>query len=175
MCDELGSGIPWSKLRPRDYMRRLQLPEVLEQKGVRMDMKRLAMGTLAGGITMFVVGYLIWTVAFAGFFAANAGSATGVDRDAPIWWAAVLGVLSLAALVTLAIGWSGESSIGGGFKIGATVGFLVWFGVDFVHYAYFNLSNLTATIADPALEIVRTGVGGAVIGAVLGKMTETDS
>lgn len=138
-----------------------------------MDAKRLATGTLVGGITMFVVGYLIWTVAFAGFFAANAGSATGVLRDAPIWWAAIVGTLSLAALVTLAIGWSGESSIGGGFKIGATVGFLVWFGVDFLHYAHFNLSNLTATIADPALELVRTGIGGAVIGAVLGKTAES--
>jgi len=138
-----------------------------------MESKRLVVGTLAGGVTMFVLGYLIWSVAFAGFFAANAGSATGVDRDAPIWWAAIVGTFSLAALVTLAIGWSGESSIAGGFKIGATVGFLVWFGVDFIFYGYFNLSNLTATIADPALEIVRTGIGGAVVGAVLGSMAES--
>jgi len=143
-----------------------------EQEEVQMDMKRMATGTVVGGITMFAVGYLIWSVVFVSFFAANTGSATGVERDAPLYWAVALGALALAALVTLAIGWSGEFSIAGGFKIGATVGFLVWFGVDFIHYGWLNLSNLTATIADPALEIVRTGVVGAVIGGVLGKMKE---
>jgi len=138
-----------------------------------MDMKRLVTGTVVGGITMFAVGYLIWTVLFRSFFVANAGSATGVDREAPIYWAVALGALSLAALITLAIGWSDEASIVGGLKIGATVGFLVWLGVDFIHYGWFNLSNLTATIADPALEIVRTGIVGAVIGGVLGKMKDS--
>ena len=76
------------------------------------------------------------------------------------------------AAITLAIGWSDEFSIGGGFKIGATVGFLVWFGVDFIQYGWTNLSNLTATIVDPLLEIIRSGFVGAVIGGVLGKMKE---
>jgi hypothetical protein len=134
----------------------------------QMDTKRFVMGTVVGGITMYVVGYLIWRVAFAGFFAANAGSATGVDRESQLIWAAALGILSLAALVTLAVGTrAGAPTVGGGFKIGAIVGFLVWFGVDFIMYASTNMSNLTATIVDPLLEIVRTGIGGAVIAVVL--------
>ena len=139
-----------------------------------MDTKQLMIGTLVGGITMYLVGYLIWDLAFAGFFAANAGSATGVDRDPQLIWAVVLGTLSLAALVTLAVGSrTGSSTIGAGFRIGAIVGFLVWFGVDFILYSYTNLNNLTATIADPALEIVRTGIGGAVVAVVLGKMSSS--
>ena len=47
-----------------------------------MGIKRFVIGTLVGGITMYVVGYLIWELAFATFFAANVGSATGVARDA---------------------------------------------------------------------------------------------
>ncbi len=139
-----------------------------------MDTKRLMIGTLVGGITMYLVGYLIWDLALADFFAANAGSATGVDRDAQLVWAVVLGTLSLAALVTLAVGSRvGSSTISAGFKIGAIVGFLVWFGVDFIWYGYTNLSNLTATVVDPLLEIVRTGIGGAVIAEVLGKFAES--
>ena len=135
-----------------------------------MDTKRFMIGTLVGGITLYLVGYLIWIVAFADFFAANAGSATGVDRDAPLVWAVVLGNLSLAALVTLAVGSkAGSLTIGTGFKIGAIVGFLVWFGVDFIHYGISNISNLTATIVDPLLELVHSGIGGAVIAAVLGR------
>ena len=81
-----------------------------------------------------------------------------------------MGTLSLAALVTLAVGSkAGSLTIGTGFKIGAIVGFLVWFGVDFIHYGIWNISNLTATIVDPLLELVQSGIGGAVIAAVLGR------
>ena len=135
-----------------------------------MNTKRFMVGTLVGGLTMWGVGYLIWDLAFADFFPANAGSATGVARDAPLVWAVALGTFSLAALVTLAVGSKARSStIGTGFKIGATVGFLVWFGVDFILYGVQNVSNLTATIVDPLLELVHTGIGGAVIAAVLGR------
>ena len=136
-----------------------------------MDTKRIAIGTLTGGIVMYLVGYLIWGLLFADFFAANSGSATGVDREINIIWAVVLGTFSLAALVTLAVGsQAGSSTILDGFKVGAIVGFLVWFGVDFIHYGAMNLSNLTGTIIDPLLEIVRTGIGGAVVAMVLGKL-----
>jgi len=134
-----------------------------------MDMKRFAVAALVGGITMWGIGYLIWGLAFTDFFAANAGSATGVARDANLEWAIALGTLSLAVLITLSVSWAGGSSITEGFKLGATVGFLVWFGVDFIHYGAMNLSNLTATIVDPLLEIVRSGIGGAVIAALLGE------
>jgi hypothetical protein len=40
----------------------------------------------------------------------------------------------------------------------------------FMHFGVRNIFNLKATIVDPLLEIVRTGIGGAVIAAVLGKL-----
>ena len=52
-----------------------------------MDTKKFLLGTLAGGIVMYLTGYVIWDMAFAGFFAANIGSATGVARDAQLFWA----------------------------------------------------------------------------------------
>ena len=76
-----------------------------------MDPKRLATGTVVGGVLMFAIGYLFWTVLFAGFFEAHGGSATGMEREAPIWWAAVVGTFLLAALLTHALDWSGASSM----------------------------------------------------------------
>ncbi len=136
-----------------------------------MDTKRFVIGTLVGGITMHLIGYLIWELAFAAFFAANMGSATGVARDANLVWANMLGNFSLAALVTLAVeSRAGSSTVGKGFKVGAIVGFLVWFGVDFILYGITNIWNLTATIVDPMLESIHYGIVGAVIAAVLGKI-----
>jgi len=133
-----------------------------------MCTKRLAIATLGGGIVMYAVGYLIWDIAFAEFFASS-GSAK-VARETAFIWPQILGTFSLAALVALGVGKGKQSSIGEGFKIGATVGFLVWFGVDFIRYGMSDVLDLTATIVDPLLEIVRSGIGGAVIAALLGKV-----
>lgn len=136
-----------------------------------MDTKRFATGTLVGGVILYVAGYLIFDLAFAGFYAANAGSATGVARDPQLVWAVALGSLSYAALVTLAIGSrAGSSNMGAGVKTGAVVGFLLWFTADFIFYGIQNVSNLTRTVVDPLLELVRSGIAGGVIAVVLGKI-----
>jgi hypothetical protein len=129
-------------------------------------------GTLVGGITLFVLGYLIFDLAVARFYAANAGSATGVARDAQLVWAVALGSLSYAALITLAIGSrAGVATIGTGVQIGAVVGFLLWFTTDFILYGITNVSNLTRTVVDPLLELVRGGISGGVTAAVLERIS----
>ena len=136
-----------------------------------MDIKRFIIGTVVGAITLYILGYLIFDLAFAEFYAANAGSATGVVRDNQVVWAVALGTLSYAALLTLAIGTRARSvTIVEGLKIGAIVGFLMWFGADFIFYGIFNISNLTLTFVDSLLELIRGGITGAVIAAVLGKI-----
>lgn len=136
-----------------------------------MDIKRIVIGTVVGGIAMYVVGYLLFDVAFGDFYTTNVGSATGVFREAPLQWAVFLGTLALAALVTLGIeSRTGALTVGKGITTGATVGFLLWFGVDFIRYGGTNVPNLTRTIVDPLLEIVRNGAGGAAIAAVLAQV-----
>ena len=136
-----------------------------------MDIKRFIIGTVVGGITLFILGYVIFELAFADFFAANAGSATGVWKDPPVIWAIALGTLSYSALITLAIGTrAGSTTIVEGLKVGAIVGFLMWFGADLIIYGIWNVWNLTAAIVDSLLELVRGGIGGVVIAAVLGKI-----
>jgi len=138
-----------------------------------VDIKRLIIGTVVGAITLYILGYLIFDLALAEFYAANAGSATGVVKDPQVIWALALGTLSYAALLTLAIGTrAGSATIVEGLKIGAIVGFLMWFSVDFIHYGIGNVSNLTATIADSLLELIDAGISGAVIAAVLGKIAD---
>ncbi len=138
-----------------------------------MDIKRFIIGTVVGGIALFILGYVIWDMLFADFFAANAGSATGVVKDPQVIWALALGSLCYAALLTLAIGTrAGSATIVEGLKIGAIVGGLMWFGVDLILYAVWNVSNLTAAIADSVLELIRAGISGAVIAAVLAKIAD---
>ena len=136
-----------------------------------MDIKRLIIGTVVGGITLYILGYVIWDMLYAEFFAANAGSATGVTKDPQVIWALGLGTLSYAALLTLAIETRARSAtIVEGLKIAAIVGFLLWFSVDFIRYGLGNVWNLAVTLMDPLLELIRAGISGAIIAGVLGKI-----
>jgi hypothetical protein len=137
-----------------------------------MDAKRFAVGTIVGGIVLYAVGYVIFSWAFAGFYAENAGSATGVDRGGELFWAMALASLAYAALVVFAMGnRAGTLSIGEGARIGAIVGFLLWVTADFVIFGTTNIQNLTRTVVDPLLEFVHGGIAGAVIAFALKKMS----
>jgi Ca2+/Na+ antiporter len=137
------------------------------------DYRRVVMGTIVGGIVLYALGYVIFDVAVKSFYAANLGSATGVTREPQLIWALMLGTLAYGALVAFAIeNRAGAVTVGGGVMIGALVGFLLWATADFLLYGATNISNLTRTVVDPLLEIVRAGVAGGVIVAVVGKRRE---
>lgn len=135
-----------------------------------MSTKKFVLATLAGGITVFVVGAAIYGFLAAGFFEANQGSAIGAMKETPDFVYLFLGQLVFGALLTVIIGkWAGQAGAGAGFRIGAVTGLLVGLGIDLTMFGVTNLSNLTATLVDPILVLVQLGVGGAVVGLVLDK------
>jgi hypothetical protein len=136
-----------------------------------MNAKQLTVGIIVGTLVSMIVGYVIWDVLVADFFASNMGSATGVMRDTQLLWAVIIGTVSYTALIALALGaQSGELTMAGGLKVGAIVGFLVWLSVDFILFGIMNVNTLTITIVDPILEAIRAGITGAAIAAVAAKL-----
>jgi hypothetical protein len=135
-----------------------------------MDARKFAIGTVVGGVVLFLAGYLIFNTLLGSFYAANAGTATGVARDPMLMWSIAVGCLGFAALICYCMGNRAASGLAGGAKVGAIVGLLLAIFVDFVMYGANNLSNLTATIVDPIAEAVHGGIGGAAIGFVLSKI-----
>jgi hypothetical protein len=142
-----------------------------------MDTKRFVIGTGIGGVTVFGIGTLLVAIApFRDFFAyaMNAGSATGVAREPQLVWAVALGALSYGALVTLAIGGRRTPvNVGEGIRVGAVVGFMLWFTADLMLYGVSNVGHLTSTLIDPLLELVPGAIAGGVIAAVLGRIGST--
>jgi hypothetical protein len=132
-----------------------------------MDAKKFLLGTIVGGIVMFIAGYVLYDLLLGKFFAANVGSATGVMREPLMFWAIGVGCLAEAALITYALGARGGA--GAGITVGAIVGFLMALSVDFIMYGSSNVSNLTATLVDPLVAAVVGAIVGAAIGLVAGK------
>jgi len=136
-----------------------------------MDIKRFVVSVIVGAVTMHAIGYLVFDVATADFYAANA---TGLIRDSNLQWSIALGNLSLATLLALCIATrSDKPTVAGGLLTGAVVGFLVWCGVDFTFYGYESRWNLTLTITDPMLAAIQTAIAGAVIGATQARIAGT--
>ena len=135
-----------------------------------MGTNKLAFATLAGAVTAFILGYALYGVLLAGFFAANAGTATGVMKEVPSMVPLALGQIPGALLLALVIQrWGGSRSIAGGAKVGAIFGLLMSLTYDLIAYATTNISNLTAALVDPLVTTFLMSVVGAVIGLVLGK------
>ena len=139
-----------------------------------MSRRQFVIGTLAGGVTIFAVGYAIFAVepfrTFYGY-AINAGSAAGVQRDVPLTWAVAIGSLAYSALITLVIGSRVRPvTFADGAKTGAVVGFLLWAAANFMLLGVTHVGNVTSTIGDSLLELVPGAMAGGVIGVVLGRL-----
>ncbi|MEE8131350.1 MAG: hypothetical protein V3T48_13735 [Vicinamibacterales bacterium] len=130
---------------------------------------RFIAATVAGAVVLFVVGFLVFGLALAGFYETNVGSATGVVKDPPEWLWLILSTLVTAALLTLVLGWKGARDAASGAKTAAIFGLLFAMAVDFGMYSMSNVPNLTATLVDPIFVAVYMGIGGAVVGMMLGR------
>lgn len=133
-----------------------------------MSTKKIVLGGLAGGITFFVLGYIVFGMLLANFMQSNAGSATGVQRsmDQMIWWSLVLGNLCFGFLLSYVINRGGVSSVGGAAGTGFVTGLLSAASFDFIMYATSNVANLNAIIADIVSISVMAAISGAVIALV---------
>ena len=131
-----------------------------------MTTQRFAIGTLVGGLILFFLGYLIFGVVFAGFFTANAGTATGVPKMPIDFVSLAIGQLAWGAALTLILGWASASSVGQAARVSALVGLLFFFGSDLTMFATSNTQTLKAAVVDPILAAALFGVAGAAIAAV---------
>lgn len=128
------------------------------------------MAAVAGGIITFIAGWLLYGMVLADFFAANAGSATGVTKDPPVLWAMFAGNTVMSLLLAVIFEkWAGIKTLAAGAQAGALVGVLVALGIDLMIYATSNLMNLTGTCADVVVSTLMATISGAAVGWVLGR------
>jgi hypothetical protein len=137
-----------------------------------MFTKKFFIGTLAGGIAFFFLGYLIYGMALSGFFSRHSTAAPGTMKQMNeiVWWALILGNLALGALLSyvfLKLGSIG--SFGSGASTGAAIGLFVTLSTDLIRYATENSFDLTAMIVDVLVGIVMYAIAGGIIGALMGR------
>ncbi len=138
-----------------------------------MGNNKIIISGLVGGVVAFFVGYLIWGIALAQFAVDYAGTATGVGKEAPDFWAIILGSLASGFLISTIFGrWANISTWKTGATAGALIGFLVGAHVNFIEYGSSNIVTLPLVFADIVGYVVMFVIVGAVVGVMLGRGIE---
>jgi len=137
-----------------------------------MNSQKFVLGTLAGGITFFFLGYLIYGMALSSFYTQHTTAPAGAMKAMSeiVWWALILGNLASGALLTyIFLKMGNVNSFGSGAKTGAGIGFFLSLSMDLVRYATENSFDHTALIVDVLVGVVMAAIAGGVVAAVLGR------
>jgi hypothetical protein len=135
-----------------------------------MNSKKSLLAGIAGGVVLFLLGYLIYGKLLSDFMSTHSGTATGVAKNANdymLWLIAVANLIYSFLLVYI-FSKAGISSIGSGFATGAIVGLLTTASTDCINYATSNLLTGSGMAADIIAFTILSGIAGAVIAWVKG-------
>jgi hypothetical protein len=138
-------------------------------KILTMDIKKLFIGGIVGGILYFGLGYLIYGNLLMSFMAKHPGTAMGVDRaqaDLQFLYIAA-GSLLQGFLLAYIFVRANVSSLASGFVTAGVVGLLSSAGMDCIMYGTTNTMSKTMMAADVAAATVMTAIIGAILGMVM--------
>lgn len=134
-----------------------------------MKLDKFLLAGVAGGVVLFLLGFLIWGVLLADFMKNNMGPVQNLDKVPMVWWAMVAGNLAIGFLLAYIYGqWANISTPITGLKAGAIIGALYATAVDLMLFSTTNMMNLTAVIVDIVANTVAFAIIGAVVAFVLG-------
>ena len=133
---------------------------------------KLLMGALAGAVTSFLLGFLIWGMFLMTWM--NGKIMDGFYRaedDMSGMWAAILSNLVFGLLYSWVIGkWAGSRDFMSGLKNGAVFGLILTLGYTLSYVAWTNYyTETSAMVMEVVVSTVMTAICGGVVGWVWGR------
>lgn len=138
-----------------------------------MNVKKLLLSGIAGGIAYFFLGFLFYGVLFV---TETVSAIAGVSRqmDQMVWWSLILGSLLYGILVAFVIGKAKITNLVSGITTSAVLGLLVSCSYDFTMYANTNIFTPKMMIYDIAISTVMVALTGAVVALVGNLVSKKD-
>lgn len=132
-----------------------------------MNTQKLLTGAIAGGITLFAAGFVIYVWLFGNSNIGMEPSAEGIMMDNIKFPTIILMELLYGLLLTMILIWKGAGNFSSGLSTGALVGLLIGltFGLDL--FSTTNLVNFNYVLYSAITYAVRYGLAGGVIALVI--------
>jgi hypothetical protein len=131
-----------------------------------MDIKKLLTGTIAGGVVLFLLGWLVYGMLLQNFMSHNPGQAGDLGRKEMDYLFLVAGNLAQGLLLTYVLLKSNQNSMMSGLVTAGIVGFLIALSVDCVMYGTTTIMSKKGLLADVLAFTAMNAIAGAVIGMV---------
>ena len=134
-----------------------------------MNVNKMLLGALAGGVAYFFLGWLVWGTLLAGIMEMPAEMKAVVGKEPMVMWSMIVSCLVYALLLAYIFErWAGISTFLTGAKAGALIGGLSAASVDFSFYSMTNMMNTTQLVTDIVAATIVSAIVGGLIGFVLG-------
>jgi hypothetical protein len=133
-----------------------------------MNIKKLLIGGIVGGIVYFFLGWLAYGKLLADYFSKHPGLVMGINRSQPILLYLVIGNLLSGFLLSYVFVKSKVSTLGAGLVTGGIIGFLLTSATDSIVYATMLVFSRSAILADVITFTTLSAITGAIIGAISG-------
>lgn len=136
--------------------------------------KRIVLAGLAGGITYFILGFLIYGMLLeATVMRPNMNQYAGLTKEMPDFVPLMIANLISGLLFAYILDLGGARTFASGAKIGAIVSFLWALSMQLMFLAFWNLlKNYIPFVADIIGATVMGAIVGGVVGIVLGLMSK---
>jgi hypothetical protein len=133
-----------------------------------MNAKSLALGTLAGTVVLFVMGYVIYELLLSGVYDANMDMTS--LRPEPDMLMMSLSTVVWALFLTVVLSkWPGAKTLMSGATTAALVGLLITLSVDLSLYSMTTMFQPVILAVEPIAGAVWSACGGAAIGYTLSR------
>jgi hypothetical protein len=135
-----------------------------------MDIKKLLIGGITGGILFFLLGWLVYGMLLMDFMNSHQGAAGNVQRaesDMQYLYL-VIGNMAMGFMLAYVFLKGNVNSMMDGFITGGILGLLIAVSYDCMIYATSTVISKTAMAADVAVMTVMTAIVGAIIAVVMG-------
>ena len=129
---------------------------------------RILAATVAGGITIFIYGFVVWGLFLENMMRPHMNTFPGLMNEMPVWAPLVLANLVNAFYLALIFDrWAGIRTFAGGAQAGAIIMFLVSLSTQLMFLAFMNLHKDYVPVA---VDLIATAVMGAIAGGVIGQV-----
>lgn len=128
-----------------------------------MNFTKLITGTIAGGITYFLLGWLFYGKLLVDFFNNHPGLTKGYNRPEPLWLFLVGANLVAGLLLAYIFSRLNVKSLNDAIVTATIIGALMIISFDAMMYATTTLTSGKALLADVAAFTVMSAVAGMVI------------
>ena len=134
-----------------------------------MKASKILLGGIAGGVTFFLLGWVIYGILLMDYTTANYNQCAMRPMQDMIWWAMILSNLAFGFLLSTVFSWSNTTVIMSGAKIAGIIGLLLSVSTDLSYYAMSTtFSNFTAVFVDIIVFTVMSSIAGVVVAWVMG-------